>query len=58
MEVKKIIWVINAQENPIKAFQNDNQRLWRSNSLAQELGKKGIFRIVGDPLSVIMKRNN
>ena len=41
MEVKKIIWVINAQENPIKASQNDNQRLWRSNSLAQELGKKG-----------------
>ena len=39
MEVKKIFWVINAQENPIKASQNDNHPFMVPNSLAQELGK-------------------
>lgn len=38
---QKNIWIINAQENPIEASAGGNQRLWRSNALAQELARQG-----------------
>ena len=41
MVVKKNIWVINAQENPIEGSEEGNQRLWRSNTLAQEFARQG-----------------
>jgi glycosyltransferase involved in cell wall biosynthesis len=41
MVVKKNIWVINAQENPIEGSGEGNQRLWRSNTLAQEFARQG-----------------
>jgi glycosyltransferase involved in cell wall biosynthesis len=46
MVMKKNIWIINAQENPIEGSGQRNQRLWRSNTLAQEFARQGhnVFR--------------
>lgn len=42
----KNIWIIHYQEPPIEVFEGKNRRLWRSNSLAEELARQGhnVFR--------------